>query len=135
KFVKINSLSKGGNNVSNDIHERDILTDRVAQETKIKPNIINDVITLLDQGNTVPFIARYRKELTGGLDEIQIKHIQDTWEYIVNLTERKKEVIRLIDAQGKLTDELKRQINAATKLQRVEELYRPYRKKRRTRAT
>jgi len=121
--------------VSFDIHERDILTENVAKETKIKSNIINDVITLLDQGNTVPFIARYRKELTGGLDEIQIKHIQDTWEYVVNLTERKKEVIRLIDEQGKLTDELKRKINAATKLQRVEDLYRPYRKKRRTRAT
>src|SRR5690625_7445607 len=89
----------------------------------------------MDEGNTVPFIARYRKEVTGGLDEVQIKTIADKWEYVVNLTERKEEVIRLIDEQGKLTEELKRDINQATQLQRIEDLYRPYRQKRRTRAT
>src|SRR5699024_663783 len=90
---------------------------------------------LLEEGNTVPFIARYRKEMTSGLDEVEIKLIQDTFEYATQLKERKEEVIRLIDEQEKLTEELAKEINAATKLQRVEDLYRPYRKKRRTRAT
>lgn len=107
----------------------------VANETNIKQNVISQVISLLDEGNTVPFIARYRKEATGGLDEVQIKHVADQWEYIVNLTDRKEEVIRLIDEQGKLTEELKQAISEATQLQRVEDLYRPYRQKRRTRAT
>src|SRR5699024_4979099 len=89
----------------------------------------------MDEGNTVPFIARYRKEITGGLDEVKIKQIQDKWQYAVNLAERKEEVIRLIDEQGKLTEELERDITAATQLQRVEDLYRPYKQKRRTRAT
>lgn len=107
----------------------------VAKEVKIKESTITQVISLLDEGNTVPFIARYRKEATGGLDEVAIKTIQDSWTYAVQLAERKEEVIRLIDEQGKLTDELKKEIEDATKLQRVEDLYRPYRQKRRTRAT
>lgn len=111
------------------------LLNWVAKETNIKDTIISKVIALMDEGNTVPFIARYRKEATGGLDEVQIKTIADKWNFIVNLTERKEEVIRLIDEQGKLTDELKQAIVQATQLQRVEDLYRPYRQKRRTRAT
>lgn len=107
----------------------------VANETNIKQSIITKVISLLDEGNTVPFIARYRKEATGGLDEVEIKNVSDQWEYVVNLTERKEEVIRLIDEQGKLTEELHQAIKEATQLQRVEDLYRPYRQKRRTRAT
>src|SRR5690625_1105012 len=107
----------------------------VAKEVKIKESTITQVISLLDEGNTVPFIARYRKEATGGLDEVASKTIQDSWTYAVQLAERKEEVIRLIDEQGKLTDELKKEIEDATKLQRVEDLYRPYRQKRRTRAT
>ncbi|HLR14730.1 MAG TPA: Tex family protein, partial [Bacillota bacterium] len=78
---------------------------------------------------------RYRKEMTGGLDEVQIKNIQDAWMYATQLADRKEEVIRLIDEQGKLTEELQKNIQQATKLQRVEDLYRPYRQKRRTRAT
>lgn len=111
------------------------LTTWVANETKINNKTINKVIELLNEGNTVPFIARYRKEMTGGLDEIQIKTIQDKWTYIVNLSERKAEVIRLIEEQGKLTDELRQEIQEAEQLQRIEDLYRPYRQKRRTRAT
>src|SRR5690625_1510805 len=103
----------------------------VANEIKMKPDTIQKVIALLDEGNTVPFIARYRKEATGGLDEVEIKNIHDTWTYAVQLAERKEEVIRLIDEQGKLTDELKNEIEQATKLQKVEDLYRPYRQKRR----
>lgn len=107
----------------------------VAKELNMKQSTVKQVISLLEEGNTVPFIARYRKEATGGLDEVTIKTIQDTWHYAVQLAERKEEVLRLIDEQGKLTDELKKNIEQATKLQRVEDLYRPYRQKRRTRAT
>nr|WP_302328586.1 Tex family protein [Salirhabdus salicampi] len=107
----------------------------VSKETNMKPNIVKQVIHLLQEGNTVPFIARYRKEQTGGLDEVQIKQIEDTYEYGVQLSKRKEEVIRLIDEQGKLTDELQGEIVKAEKLQRVEDLYRPYKQKRRTRAT
>nr|WP_010529419.1 Tex family protein [Lentibacillus jeotgali] len=106
----------------------------VANETDVKPATVKKVIALMDEGNTVPFIARYRKEATGGLDEVQIKLIQDKWQYAVNLAERKEEVIRLIDEQGKLSEELQQAITVATQLQRVEDLYRPYKQKRRTRA-
>src|SRR5699024_12387199 len=105
----------------------------VAKKTNIKSNIIKQVISLLDEGNTVPFIARYRKEVTGGLDEVQIKDISDEWTYAVNLSDRKEEVLRLIEEQGKLTEELQQEIEKADQLQRVEDLYRPYRQKRRTR--
>src|SRR5690625_2204845 len=111
------------------------IMELVAKELQLKQAIVQQVIKLLDEGNTVPFIARYRKEATGGLDEVQIKDIQDHWQYAVQLAERKEEVIRLIEEQGKLTEELQKNIEAATKLQRVEDLYRPYRQKRRTRAT
>lgn len=111
------------------------LSHWVAKEVQVKNNIVNKVIALMDEGNTVPFIARYRKEATGGLDEVQIKTIQDKWQYAVNLAERKEEVVRLIDEQGKLSEKLERDIHAATQLQRVEDLYRPYKQKRRTRAT
>lgn len=107
----------------------------VANKVDEKETVIKKVIQLLDEGNTVPFIARYRKEETGGLDEVAIKQIYDTWTYQVQLKERKEEVIRLIAEQDKLTKSLKNEIERATTLQRVEDLYRPYRKKRRTRAT
>jgi uncharacterized protein len=107
----------------------------VAKETEIKETTINKVVSLLHEGNTVPFIARYRKEATGGLDEVQIKSIQDKWQYAENLSNRKGEVLRLIEEQGKLTEELEHEIKQATQLQRVEDLYRPYKQKRRTKAT
>lgn len=107
----------------------------VANKIALKPNVVKQVIGLLEEGNTVPFIARYRKEQTGGLDEVQIKTIEDQWSYTVQLANRKQEVIRLIDEQGKLTDELRKDILAADQLQRLEDLYRPYKQKRRTRAT
>ena len=90
---------------------------------------------LIEEGNTVPFIARYRKELTGALDEVQIRDVVDRWTYINQLEDRKEEVIRLIAEQNKLTEELKGKILVSTKLQEVEDLYRPYKQKRRTRAT
>lgn len=107
----------------------------VSKETEINTKLIDTVISLLDEGNTVPFIARYRKEQTGALDEVQIKNIQEKWEYGVNLAKRKEEVIRLIEEQGKLTEELEANIRTSEKLQQVEDLYRPYKQKRRTKAT
>ena len=90
---------------------------------------INAVLSLLEDKNTVPFIARYRKEQTGGLDEVEIKQIDDEYQYMVNLQKRKEEVINNINEQGLLTDELKQDILKQTKLQRVEDLYRPFKQK------
>ena len=107
----------------------------IATESKVKPHQAEAVIKLLEDGNTVPFIARYRKEATGSLDEVQIKEIEDRYHYIQQVEQRKEEVLRLIDEQGKLTEELAVSIKEATVLQRVEDLYRPYKQKRRTKAT
>ena len=96
---------------------------------------IKTVLELLGDKNTVPFIARYRKELTGGLDEVEIKQIENEYTYALNLHNRKEEVIRLIDEQGLLTEDLKNDILKQTKLQRIEDLYRPFKKKKKTRAT
>jgi protein Tex len=106
----------------------------ISKEVDVKPAQADTVIQLLQDGNTVPFIARYRKEVTGSLDEVQIKAIEDRFNYMNQLEQRKEEVIRLIDEQGKLTDSLKKDIEAASVLQRVEDLYRPYKQKRRTKA-
>ncbi|MBU9723809.1 MULTISPECIES: Tex family protein [Bacillaceae] len=107
----------------------------VTEQTKLKRDRVKNVIELSEDGNTVPFIARYRKELTGGMDEDQIRDVLEAWTYSTNLANRKEEVIRLIDEQGKLTEELQKNIMIATKLQEVEDLYRPYKQKRRTKAT
>ncbi|MDK9858713.1 Tex family protein [Staphylococcus equorum] len=96
---------------------------------------INSVLLLLEDKNTVPFIARYRKEQTGGLDEVEIKQIDDEYQYMVNLQKRKEEVIHNIEEQGLLTTDLKSDILKQTKLQRVEDLYRPFKQKKKTRAT
>ncbi|MEZ0118357.1 UNVERIFIED_ORG: uncharacterized protein ABRZ91_002314 [Heyndrickxia coagulans] len=111
------------------------LISRLGKELQFPEKSIRNVIGLLEDGNTVPFIARYRKEMTGALDEVQIRDIMERWNYLQNLEQRKEEVIRLIDEQGKLTEELKGKILQAEKLQLVEDLYRPYKQKRRTRAT
>lgn len=108
---------------------------KIAGELNLKPNQVANTIKLLDDGNTVPFIARYRKEMTGELDEGVIREIESRTAYLRNLENRKQEVIRLIDEQGKLTPELVEKINGAEVLQEVEDLYRPYKPKRRTRAT
>ena len=115
--------------------EQKKMLQMIAQETNVQAKQAQTVIELLEEGNTVPFIARYRKEATGSLDEVQIKAIEDRYHYIQQLETRKEEVIRLIDEQGKLTEELQQAIQAATVLQRVEDLYRPYKQKRRTKAT
>ncbi len=104
-------------------------------ELNIKPKQVETVLKLLSEGNTIPFIARYRKEATGALDEEQIRKINDIYEYQVNLLKRKEDVIRLIDEKGLLTEELKNQILNADKLVEVEDLYRPFKEKKKTKAT
>ena len=110
------------------------IVEATAGKAAVSIHQTEKVIALLDQGNTVPFIARYRKEETGSLDEVQIKAVEDAYNYVKGLEQRKEEVIRLIDEQGKLDEELRKSIESATVLQRIEDLYRPYKIKRRTRA-
>lgn len=107
----------------------------IGLEINVSENQIKVTLEMLEEGNTIPFIARYRKEKTGGLTEEQIKVIGDAYEYQVNLLKRKEDVIRLIDEKGLLTDELKNQIMECTKLVEVEDLYRPYKEKKKTKAT
>ena len=106
----------------------------IADELKISNKQVETVLDMLAQNDTVPFIARYRKEATGALDEEQILYIEKQYKYELNLAERKESVLNLIEVQGKLTDELRDQINACTKLSQVEDLYKPYKQKKKTRA-
>ena len=108
--------------------------ETVAKELKLKVNQVTNTMQLLDEGATVPFVSRYRKEVTGNLDEIEIGKILESVTYLRNLEKRKEEVIRLIEEQGKLTEELRKSIEDAEKLQEVEDIYFPYRKKRKTKA-
>lgn len=117
------------------IDKQEQLMKIIASEQSLTLKQIRNVISLMNEGNTVPFIARYRKEQTGALDEVQLRNIIERWQYLQNLEQRKEEVIRLIAEQGKLTPELQSQIEKAIKLQEVEDLYRPYKQKRRTKAT
>ena len=107
----------------------------IAQNLNIKETQVSKTLKLLEEGNTIPFIARYRKEVTGNLDEEQIRKISEVYEYGQNLLKRKEDVIRLIDEKGLLTDELKVKIMQAAKLVEVEDLYRPYKEKKKTKAT
>lgn len=111
------------------------LIETIVSKYQFSEKQIKAVLKLLKENNTVPFIARYRKEATGGLDEVEIKQINDEYNYMLNLQKRKEEVIHNINQQGLLTSELKRDILTQTKLQRVEDLYRPYKQKKKTRAT
>ncbi|TVY09769.1 RNA-binding transcriptional accessory protein [Paenibacillus cremeus] len=115
------------------IQER--ILKQIAAELQLPAGRVKTTMGLLDEGNTIPFIARYRKEMTGELDENQLRDIEERLTYLRNLEDRKLEVIRLIDEQGKLTDELRGAIEKSVKLQEVEDLYRPYRQKRKTRAS
>ncbi|MCI2925703.1 Tex family protein [Staphylococcus hominis] len=114
--------------------EKTLINDIVKKYQFLEKQVIA-VLNLLEENNTVPFIARYRKEATGGLDEVQIKQISDEYQYVAHLQKRKEEVIHNIEQQGLLTDELKQDILQQTKLQRVEDLYRPFKQKKKTRAT
>ena len=113
----------------------DIIISEISKDLGISDKSIRVVLELLEQGNTVPFIARYRKEATGALDEEQIRKINEVYLYQVNLLKRKEDVIRLIDEKGLMTDELKSKILSASKLVEVEDLYRPYKEKKKTKAT
>jgi len=106
-----------------------------AELTQYKPKQIDTVLGLLQDGNTVPFIARYRKDQTGSLDEVQIREIEERHRYLVNFEKRKDEVIRLIDEQEKLTDEILSDLMNAKTLTALEDIYRPFKQKKRTKAT
>ena len=110
----------------------DNIIKEISNDINVDTKQIMVTLEMLQEGNTIPFIARYRKEKTGGLTEEQIKVIGDAYEYQVNLLKRKEDVIRLIDEKGLLTDELKKQIMDASKLIEVEDLYRPYKQKKKT---
>lgn len=108
---------------------------QIALELNIRVEQVKSTLKMLEDGNTIPFIARYRKEVTGNLDEEQIRSISEVYEYQVNLLKRKEDVIRLIDEKGLLTDKIKTEIMNASKLVEVEDLYRPYKEKKKTKAT
>jgi len=110
------------------------ITSRIAAVLNIKEEQIVNTLKLLEEGNTVPFIARYRKEMTHNLDEEQILFISKEYDYQNNLKKRKEDVLRLIEAQGKLTEEIVQAIHSCEKLSQVDDLYRPYQQKKKTRA-
>ena len=111
------------------------IIQKLASEFKIRTAQVEHTVELIDEGNTIPFIARYRKEVTGGLSDVTLRDLDERLKYLRNLEERKEEVIRLIDEQGKLTEDLRQEIEKAEVLQRVEDLYKPYRQKKATRAS
>ena len=108
---------------------------KLAKEFGLRSGQVEKTIQLIDEGNTVPFIARYRKEVTGGLTDVTLRELDERLAYLRNLEARKEEVLKLIDEQGKLTEDLKNEIEKAEVLQRVEDLYKPYKKKKATRAS
>ena len=113
----------------------DKITNIIAEELKVKNSQVDSAIKLIDEGNTIPFIARYRKEVTGGLSDEQLRTLGDRLNYLRNLEERKQEVKNSIEEQGKLTDEIIKALEDAKILAEVEDIYRPYKQKKKTRAT
>ena len=111
------------------------ISEILARELNQKPEYVENVITLIDEGNTIPFIARYRKELHGSMDDTTLRTLETRLTYLRNLQTRRDEVKKSIENQGKLTAELEAAIDAACTMTEVEDLYRPYKQKRRTRAT
>ena len=111
------------------------IIETIAREFQLRESQVQQTVALIDEGNTIPFIARYRKEATGGLSDVVLRDMDERLTYLRNLQERKDEVIRLIEEHGKLTEELRAQIGEAEVLQRVEDLYKPYKKKKATRAS
>ena len=109
------------------------INKKIAEELGVKEKQVDAAVQLLDEGNTVPFISRYRKEATGGLNDEQLRNLFDRLTYLRNLEDRKKAVLSSIEEQGKLTAELQKRIELAETLVVVEDLYRPYKQKRRTR--
>ena len=113
----------------------DKIINTIAEELNIKPKQVEATINLIDEGNTIPFIARYRKEVTGGLSDEILRDLGERLNYLRNLEQRKEEVVKSIDEQGKLTDEILQAIAISKTLAEVEDIYRPYKQKKKTRAT
>lgn len=111
------------------------ITEQLTQEFNLKPDHAENVVKLLDEGNTIPFIARYRKEMTGGIDDQLLRQFADRYEYLTNLEKRKGEVYTAIDEQGKMTEEVAAAIAACTTMTEIEDVYRPYKQKKKTRAS
>ena len=107
----------------------------ISSELQVKSSQVENAIKLIDEGNTIPFIARYRKEVTGGLSDEQLRTLGERLTYLRNLEQRKQEIIKSIEEQGKLTEEIVKQTEEATSLSEVEDIYRPYKQKKKTRAT
>ena len=116
------------------LKDRMDINQKITDELGVKRWQVDAAVRLIDEGNTIPFIARYRKEATGTLDDAQLRTLHERLQYLRGLEEKKEQVLSTIEEQGKLTEELKKQILAAQTLVEVEDLYRPYRPKRRTRA-
>ena len=113
----------------------DKIINTIAEELNIKPNQVESTVKLIDEGNTIPFIARYRKEVTGGLSDEILRDLGERLTYLRNLEQRKEEVIKTIEEQGKLTDEIVKAVAISKTLAEVEDIYRPYKQKKKTRAT
>ena len=113
----------------------DKIISTIAQELGVKNSQVENTIKLIDEGNTIPFIARYRKEVTGGLSDEVLRNLGERLSYLRNLEQRKEEVIHSIDEQGKLTDEILQAVAISNTLAEVEDIYRPYKQKKKTRAT
>ena len=113
----------------------DKIINTIAEELNIKPNQVESTVKLIDAGNTIPFIARYRKEVTGGLSDEILRDLGERLTYLRNLEKRKEEIIKSIDEQGKLNDEILQAVAIAKTLSEVEDIYRPYKQKKKTRAT
>ena len=111
------------------------ISEILAEEFNLQKKQVENTLKLIEEGNTIPFIARYRKEVTGNLSDEVLRDLNDRLTYLKNLEARKEEVIRLIDEQGKLTEELNEKIKNVTVLSKLEDIYRPYKQKKRTRAT
>ena len=113
----------------------DKIVKTIAEELNIKTQQVENTIKLIDEGNTIPFIARYRKEVTGGLSDETLRSLGERLNYLRNLEQRKEEVVKSIEEQGKLTDEILQSVAIAKTLAEVEDIYRPYKQKKKTRAT
>src|SRR5690349_6083115 len=111
------------------------LAEKIAKELRLRPGQVASALSLFDEGSTIPFVARYRKEATGGLDEVELRTIDERSQYLEELEERRAAVLKSIEDQGSLTDDLRSRISAVDTKQALEDLYLPYKPKRRTRAT
>jgi len=111
------------------------IINTIAEELSIKPSQVDNTVKLIDEGNTIPFIARYRKEVTGGLSDETLRNLDERLTYLKNLESRKTEVAKIIEEQGKLTEEINRKLEESITLAEVEDIYRPFKQKKRTKAT